>query len=60
MQRRSRAASGTRSKAAAGIDAVKHQQVVPPAARPQPFGPLHSGQVFRAGGALAASATARV
>jgi len=39
---------------------VKHQQVVAPAARPQPFGPPHNGQVSWAGGALAESATARV
>jgi hypothetical protein len=45
MQRRSRASSGTCSSAAGGIDAVKHQQVLSPAARPQPFGPPHSGQV---------------
>ena len=60
MQLRSRAASGTRSSAAGGIEAVKHQQVVPPAASPQPFGPPHSGQVSWAVGALAESATARV
>jgi len=60
MQLRSRAASGTRASAAGGIEAVKHQHVVSPAARPQPFGPPHSGQVSWAGCAASGSVTAGV
>jgi hypothetical protein len=60
MQVRSLASSGTRSNAAAGIEAVKHQQVVSPAARPQPFGPPHSGHVHWDDEAAAGSGTAGV
>ena len=60
MQVRSLASSGTRSSAAAGIEAVKHQQVSAPAARPQPFGPPHSGQVSWESEAAAGSGTAGV
>jgi len=57
MQLRSRAASGTRASAAAGIDAVKHQQVSSPATRPHWFGPPHTGQRSWARGAAAGSGT---
>jgi len=60
MQVRSLASSGTRSSAAAGIEAVKHQQVVSPAARPQPFGPPHSGHVHWDDEAAVGSGTAGV
>jgi len=39
---------------------VKHQQVSAPAARPQPFGPPHSGQVSWESEAAAGSGTAGV
>ena len=54
MQLRSRAASGTRARASAGISAPKHQHVLAPAARPQPFGPPQSGQT--SGGTLSSLA----
>ncbi len=60
MQLRSRAASGTRSSAAGGIAAVKHQQVVSPAAMPQAFGPAQIGQVSWGIATASGSGTARV
>ena len=60
MQLRSRAASGTRASAAGGIVAVKHQQVVAPAASPQSFGPPQSGQMSWATEAAAGSGTGGV